>query len=122
MQCGILAQVADGREAEDRRRRASAFRAQRGQLREVQGLPGAVGDAAMQTKAKGCWNVVAIESWVTLNAVRTNPHGLGQIPPAIGADPQRTLVFLQPSVWQALDHVLGSEWPWLRGTGIEETG
>jgi hypothetical protein len=29
-------------------------------------------------------------------------------------------VFLQPIVWQALDDVLGSEWPWLCGTGVEE--
>ena len=65
---------------------------------------------------------MAIESWISLNPVRTNPHGLGKIPPAIGADPQRAPVFLQPIVWQALDHVLGIEWPWLCGTGVEETG
>jgi hypothetical protein len=76
----------------------------------------------MQTKAKGCWDIMAIEPYITLNAIRTNPHGLGQIAPAIGADPQRTPVFLQPVVWQALDHVFGSEWPGLRGTGVEEAG
>jgi hypothetical protein len=65
---------------------------------------------------------VAIESCITLNAVRTNPYGLGQIPPAIRADPQRAPVFLQPIVWQALDDVLGSEWPRLCGTGVEEAG
>ena len=63
---------------------------------------------------------MAIESCITLSAVRTNPHGLGKIPSAIGADPQHAPMFLQPVVWQALDHVFGSEWPWLRGAGVEE--
>ena len=55
---------------------------------------------------------MAIEPCISLTAVAAKAHGLRQIWPAIGTHAQGAAVFLQPIIWEPLQHCLGVERPY----------
>ena len=117
------ADLADGREAEDGRRRAAALGAERADLAEVGDLARAVRDAALEAEAEGRRSRSGRPGpRIALGAVRVDEDGPREGLPLVGLDPPAARPLLDPVVREAVEDRAVVFGPGVVGVEEEETG